>query len=565
MKKSRKIIVGVAAVAALVAGGVTTYLTTAWGDSEGGRPSYTIDQINQGVLGDRVIFNTISDSVIGDEKNFVAARVDDGDHGLDNRWSANEIAAEDGQTYIIRLYVHNNNPKGDQAVAENVRTAVNIPGASGKTVEVNGFIMSSNASPDKYWDYVRFTSNSNFHLEYVSGSALLENNGVGAGGGVQLGDEVITPNGAMIGYYGLDGRIPGCYQYASYVTVKVKVKYDEKPFGVEKQVRKAGETTDWRANWTESVTANVGDEVEYRIMYDNTTAVSAQNVMVKDVLPNNVAYVNGTTYLYNTNHPDGIQLSDNVATTGVNIGDYAADSNAYVIFKARVNDDTLICGQNTLTNWGQVQAGEQAYQDPADVIVNKPCNVNFTTVKDVRIVGTGDWSDTVTANVGDEVEYRIGYKNIGTTKAWNVNMKDILPGNVEFVSGSAKLYNATKAGEAVSDDLVTTGVNIGDYEAGQEAYVIFKVKVVDQNLVCGDNSLVNTEQTAVDGVALQDTAGVLVAKVCPTPTPPTPDQPVTPGEMPSTGPTEVVSGIIGAGAVTTAAGYYVASRKKLNR
>ena len=707
MKKSRKLIIGATAVAALVVGGVTTFLATAWGDSEGGRPSYTIDQINQGVLGDKITFNTISNSVIGDEKNFVGARVDDGDHGTGNKWHANEIAAEDGKTYIIRLYVHNNNPKGDRAVAENVRTSFDIPGASGKTVEVNGFISSSNAHPDKYWDYIRFTSNSNFHLEYISGSALLENNGVGAHGGVKLGDEIINENGAMIGYYGLDGRIPGCYQYASYVTVKVKVKYDEKPFAVEKQVRKAGQTTDWRANWAESINANIGDEVEYRIMYDNTTSVGTKDVMVKDILPNNMSYIDGTTYLYNTNHPDGIKLSDNVTTKGINIGDYEAESNAYVIFKAKVNDSSLICGKNTLTNWGQVKAGEQAYQDPADVIVTKPCDVNFTTEKNVRLGGTGDWQKSINANIGDEVEYRIAYKNTGNTKAVDVNMKDTLPANVQFVSGSAKLYNATKSGESISDDIVKNGVNIGDYEAGQTAYVTFKVKVtddslvcgnnkltnsektavnklakqdtaditvnkrcetkfttekqvringadkwqksveakigdeveyridyknagdtdmtgvivkdmlpgnvqfisgsaklyrgsdegkavadtlvttganigdykagessyiifrakvVDQNLVCGNNTLTNTENTTVNKTSLQDVADVKVKKDCYEPYDPvTPVNPGTPGELPSTGPSEIISGIVGIGAVTTAAGYYVASRKQLKK
>ena len=516
MKKSRKFIIGATAVAALVVGGVTTFLATAWGDSGGGRPSYTIDQINQGVLGDKIIFNTISNSVIGNEKNFVGARVDDGDHGTDNKWSADEIAAEDGKTYIVRLYVHNNNPKGEQAVAENVRTAFSIPSASGKSVDVNGLITSSNADPDAYWDNVRFTSNSNFHLEYISGSALLENNGIGKGGGIKLSDNVTTQNGTLIGYNALDGRIPGCYQYASYVTIKVKVKYDDQPFLVEKQVRKAGQTTDWRANWTESINANIGDEVEYRIHYKNTTSERAADVMVKDVLPNNESYVEGSTYLYSSTHQQGFQLYDDITTKGVNIGDYSVKGDGYVIFKAKVNDDSLNCGSNTLVNWGQVTANGKAYQDSADVTVTKPCEVNFTTEKTVRIGGTGDWEKSVDANVGDEVEYRIAYKNTGDTKAVNVNMRDTLPSNVQFVSGSAKLYNATESGKSISDDIVKNGVNIGDYEAGQTAYVTFKVKVVDESLVCGNNKLTNSEKTAVNDLAKQDTADVTVNKRCET-------------------------------------------------
>ena len=36
-----------------------------WGDSSGGRPSYTEAQINDGVLGDKIVFNSINNSVIG--------------------------------------------------------------------------------------------------------------------------------------------------------------------------------------------------------------------------------------------------------------------------------------------------------------------------------------------------------------------------------------------------------------------------------------------------------------------------------------------------------------------
>ena len=39
----------------------------------------------------------------------------------------------------------------------------------------------------------------------------------------------------------------------------------------------------------------------------------------------------------------------------------------------------------------------------------------------------------------------------------------------------------------------------------------------------------------------------------------------TPEILPSTGPAAIVSGILGAGSLTTAAGYYVASRKSLKR
>lgn len=116
------------------------------------------------------------------------------------------------------MYVHNNSLLGRDAVTTNTKVAFSIPSVSAKQVQVNGFISADNASPDEYWDYVNFNSDSSFHLEYVYGSALLENNGVGANGGIKLDDTIVTEatkGGVLIGYDDLNGNIPGCYEYAS--------------------------------------------------------------------------------------------------------------------------------------------------------------------------------------------------------------------------------------------------------------------------------------------------------------------------------------------------------------
>ncbi len=202
-----------------------------WGDNGGGRPSYTLEEINDGVLADKIIFNVLSNSPMGDEKNFVGARENTGvNAGLENIWNGNEIEAEDGKTFLVRLYVDNCSPKGEDAVSENTRVAFNVPTESGTELAVHGFIFSDNADPTEYWDGVLFYSDTPFHLEYVYGAALLENRGIGANGGIQLGDEIVTKaaseNGVQIGYDKLDGRIPGGSTYAAYITIQVTTVFD---------------------------------------------------------------------------------------------------------------------------------------------------------------------------------------------------------------------------------------------------------------------------------------------------------------------------------------------------
>lgn len=123
--------------------------------------------------------------------------------------------------------------------------------------------------------------------------------------------------------------------------------------------------------WQDSVDAEIGDEVEYQITYQNTSDSTQTDVVISDSLPANMQYVAGSTVLYNVNHPNGLVLDTDavVADNGINIGAYTAGSNAFVRFTAKVEDVDLAWGSNTLVNWGQVSVGETMLQDHAEVVV----------------------------------------------------------------------------------------------------------------------------------------------------------------------------------------------------
>ena len=370
-----------ASAVAMASVAATPSLVSAWGDNGGGRPSYTIDQINQmqanGTWGNKVVFNSISNSVMGNEKNFVGARENTGiNAGKDNVWNGNDITVKDGQEYLVRLYVHNNNPNGYDGVARDTRVAFNIPTISAKQVQVNGYIYSSNATPSEYWDYVNFNSDQAFHLEYVYGSALIENRGYASqanGGAKSLSDEIVTKaasnHGVMIGFDKAgDGIIPGCYGYASYITIRVKAVFDT-DYRIDQRVRLAG-TTEWK---TDIDNVKVGDKLEYRIRYTNTSDKQQDNVAIKDILPKNVRYIPGTTKLTNSNDTWTNYGRDALFADGINIGNYAAGANALIDFTAEVIDNNLQCGPNTLVNWAQGSVGNKTIQDYATVNLSKVC------------------------------------------------------------------------------------------------------------------------------------------------------------------------------------------------
>ena len=360
---------GVAGAAIVLASTLTPALVHAWGDSANGRPSYSLEQINAGALGDKIVLNSIANNqVIGDEKNFVGAKVAGANVST---WNANTIDVKDGETYTIRLYVHNNSPKGRNAIATGVKATFSLPTTVAKSQTIVGYIDSSNATPNRYWDEVTLNASENIYLEYVAGSAKFNNKSeAGQERTFALPDSVIT-SGAALGYDTMDGNIPGCYGYSGVVTIDVKV-HNSVAAKVSKQVRIKGTKT-----WSESVEAKVGDEVEYQIEYVNLLSEQVKDVMIRDVLPTNVEYVQNSTYLYNSNYQSGVLLKDNtVATTGINIGSYNAKGNAYVRFTGKVVDKSMACGKNQLVNWASATVSGSSiqnavYKDDASVFVTK--------------------------------------------------------------------------------------------------------------------------------------------------------------------------------------------------
>ena len=92
--------------------------------------------------------------------------------------------------------------------------------------------------------------------------------------------------------------------------------------------------------------------------------------MIRDVLPNNLEYVAGSTYLYNAKYPKGDHVKDDtVTTTGINIGGYATKGNAFVRFTAKVVNNSLVCGSNQLVNWASSTVNSKVSKDDASVFV----------------------------------------------------------------------------------------------------------------------------------------------------------------------------------------------------
>ena len=353
----------------------------AWGPA---RDTYTVEK-----PADHIVFNSITNNpVYGDERQF--ASIKDASNTAAGGWQST-VNAEAGKEYLVRVYVHNNASDKLGLVATNTRVMAALSTATGTSVPITTYVSADNASPKEVYADVKLTSAQNFNIAYVPGSAMFYNNVTGQAGRA-VSDTLVNGTGALVGYNANDGKVPGCFQYAGYLTFKVKPQFAQSAeFDMSKVVRKAGTTA-----WSKSVAANAGETVQYRIKYTNTGNTQQNNVVVRDTLPAGVSYVPGSSRLILGSDPTNYRvISDNVVTaTGVNIGSYLPGGMGFIIFDAKVNanDQLPVCGANTLRNIAKVETDYGTKQDTADVTTTKEC----VQPKDIQVCRLSDKKYPVT-------------------------------------------------------------------------------------------------------------------------------------------------------------------------
>jgi uncharacterized repeat protein (TIGR01451 family) len=362
-KVSRKVLLASAVLATAV--GMTAAVRAWWPE----RPTFTVAH-----PAPYVTFNSITDNPnYGDERTFYDVK--DATNTSTGGF-ADKVQVKDGETLLLRTYVHNNaadnlntvpdGKGGYVGVAKNTKVRIFLPTASATALRSNSYVSASNATPTEVADTVDFVGNSNFTLEYVPGSAVTYNNAHPTG--VALNDSIVS-TGANLGYETMNGTLPGCFQYTNIVTVKVKVKMPTPNYKVSKQVAVPG------GQWSENVTAKPGDTVSYLIGFNNTGSTQLTDAAIRDKLPAHMQIVPNTTTITNTNHPSGVNAgTDAIVSSGIKIGTYNAGTNAYVSFKAKIDDqNNLPCGTTKLTNTAEAFVGNgPVVTDTADVVVTNP-------------------------------------------------------------------------------------------------------------------------------------------------------------------------------------------------
>ena len=318
-------------------------------------------------------FNSITNNPsIGDERNFVRIReVKDGEHYKD------EVALEVGKTYEVYIYYHNNadaHEVGKTAIgiADGASVKSSFPATvkAGEKGTVTATVFASDTDPLAVWDGAYMTTDRDVYLRYVPGTATIHNGGTLDGS--SIGPDYLFGEGALLGYNKFSGLLPGCNEYAGYITYQLFV--DAPGFDISKSV--VGDAT----------TVEAGGVVTFKVRYQNTGTMDQTNVVVKYILPEGLEYVAGSAKLYNNNFPDGKPVNDDIISeNGMNIGDYAGTTGwAELTYQAIVKDDVK-CGDELTnavtvsTNDGNKDAGLTLTVDGPScdvVVVEKTCKTN---------------------------------------------------------------------------------------------------------------------------------------------------------------------------------------------
>jgi uncharacterized repeat protein (TIGR01451 family) len=159
--------------------------------------------------------------------------------------------------------------------------------------------------------------------------------------------------------------------------------------------------------------AVAGAKLVYTIVATNNGPDDATGVTVTDVLPAGLAFISATSA--------GADCQESGGTVSCAVGNMA--SGASVTIKIRVTPN-----EGTITNTATV-GGDQT--DPT------PANNSATEATDVT--GVSDLQLTKAASItnpqeGDTIVYTIGVVNHGPSDATGVVLKDVLPGELTFVS-----------------------------------------------------------------------------------------------------------------------------------
>ncbi|MBQ6605547.1 hypothetical protein IJH66_01030 [Candidatus Saccharibacteria bacterium] len=127
-------------------------------------------------------------------------------------------------------------------------------------------------------------------------------------------------------------------------------------FYIEKQASKDG-----GESWAEAVEVEPGDEIIFRLKFENIGTSVAKNVSAFDTLElaTGMEYIEGSTKVKGIDDERAEAIRDGIFSGGVSLGEFLPGEVAEVYYKVRIiaDEEKFSCGETTLYNGAAVSFG----------------------------------------------------------------------------------------------------------------------------------------------------------------------------------------------------------------
>ncbi len=330
------------------------------------------------------------------------------------------ISGKIGDVISWNVYYHNGI---EQTVAYNTTIQVGLPNTASTKLNLQGKLWADNA--DLVTDTSVVNLNTAGKIRYIPNSTIWYKDGSKTPQSLPDG---ITEAGVNL------GDILGCWPYAGFVVFQTEIVSSTVSIELDKKVGNSNEDPHTH-NWYKENTAEANQTLAYRLYIKNTGNDTIQNLKVRDILPEHVSYISGSTKAFTSqtgsggqNLPDGI-----VTSSGINLGTYEpGDVNSgYVVFQVKIANLTN-SGTYTLTNTAEAWADNVAKkQSTATTVVNIGA-AQIQKSKTAFNQTQNQDATKVVAKAGDIINYNLWTKNNGTAIANGFVVNDDISDILEY-------------------------------------------------------------------------------------------------------------------------------------
>lgn len=298
-----------------------------------------------------------------------------------------------------------------------------------------------------------------------------------------------------------------------------------------RNVTQNGSFSTSQSDHNDGVSANFGDIIQFQVYYHNSGVPEEQanNVIIRSVLPGGTRSSHEVSASISSDQTGSVGSSD--GSRGGNITIYingGAQTLEFIPGSTRHHPNRGNSGTQSLSNGDNITSGGvnigsvrgcfefsgfvsfQARVGSSSSVETRNLSINKRVLNVTR--GDSFYQESVTAKPNDRLRFEILVQTAGNASQNNVIVRDILPTQLSFVSGTMRLDGSLIGSEL---ELFGGGRNLGFLSAGTVRTTTFEANVGGAGLFSGSGAtLVNTANVRSDQVSVrQDDTPITVSMV----------------------------------------------------